>query len=257
MKRYARKYSNGGAASERASHPKYLSGSNVLLDEIMPTLSGSSLKVLLAIVRKTYGFQKRSDKISFRTLRKLTGLSRDAVNQGIKGLGALVTVIPGAKGVPTLEGVNEYALNLNVETGELVRKSDQSENRTSQKNREKQVRKSDSSKPNSSKPNKARKSRTHTNCSPESLRAFDEIYQAFPRHVARETALKAWVTLNPDAELIGTIMRGVVLYVEQVRGKDPEYIAHLSTWLNGRRWEDEPASARNRHNYEEGAFPSL
>jgi hypothetical protein len=52
---------------------------NVVLDDLMPQLSGSELKVLLAIVRKTYGWQKRSDKISFTTLRQLTGLSRDAV----------------------------------------------------------------------------------------------------------------------------------------------------------------------------------
>lgn len=135
---------------------------NVLLDEVMPRLSGGSLKVLLAIVRKTYGFQKRSDKISFRTLRELTGLSRDAVNHAIKDLGPFLTVTHGRKGVPTLEGVNEYALNLNVETGELVRNSDQSENRTSQKNRQEQVRKSDSSKPNSSKPNSARPKRAST-----------------------------------------------------------------------------------------------
>ena len=66
---------------------------NVLLDEVMPRISGSSLKVLLAIVRKTYGFQKQADKISFRQLQKLTGLSRDAVNRAIKELGDLLKEI--------------------------------------------------------------------------------------------------------------------------------------------------------------------
>jgi phage replication O-like protein O len=224
---------------------------NVLLDEIMPTLPGSSLKVLLAVVRKTYGFGKRSDKISFRTLRELTGLSRDAVNRGIKGLGALVTIVPGAKGVPTLEGVNEYALNLNIETGELVRKSDQSEKRTSPKNLKKQVRKSDSSKPNSSKPKYcARKD-------PESLRAFDRFYQEYPRHCAKEAAERAWFKLNPDSSLVAEIMTGLARYSVEVRDSEPKFIAHPATWLNQRRWTDETCKSRKAHNYEEGAFPSL
>src|SRR5438034_9446048 len=121
---------------------------NVLLDEVMPRISGSSLKVLLAIVRKTYGFQKQADKISFRQLQKLTGLSRDAVNRAIKELGDLLKVKRGIKGVPSLAGVNEYSLNLDVSTGQLVRKHDQSENRTSPISDEELVRKSDSTKPN-------------------------------------------------------------------------------------------------------------
>jgi len=127
---------------------------NVLLDEIMPRLSGSSLKVLLAIVRKTYGFQKHADKISFRQLQQLTGLSRDSVNQGIKGLGDLLKIKPGIKGVPSLAGVNEYALNLDVSTGQLVRKHDRSGNRTSQILPVELVRKSDSTKPTLTKPKK-------------------------------------------------------------------------------------------------------
>jgi len=114
----------------------------------MPRLSGSSLKVLLAIVRKTYGFQKHADKISFRQLQQMTGLSRDSVSQGIKGLGDMVKVKPGRKGVPSLEGVNEYSLDLDVSTGQLVGKHDQSENRTSQISPVELVRKSDSTKPN-------------------------------------------------------------------------------------------------------------
>src|SRR5262245_13923551 len=137
---------------------------NVLLDEVMPKLSGSELKVLLAIVRKTYGFGKRSDKISFNLLQKLTGLSRDGVNSGIKGLGQLLVITPGVKNAPTLEGVNEYALNLDIKTGELVvRKSDRSENSTSKKTRQEPVRKSDSTKPNTN-PNsgvRQKRSRSH------------------------------------------------------------------------------------------------
>ena len=116
---------------------------NVLLDEVMPRLAASALKVLLAIVRKTYGFQKQSDRISFSQLQTLTGLSREGVNQGIKALRPLLKIKPGHKG----QIANEYSLNLDVATGLLVNKSDQSSNLTSQNNGKRLVRKVDSPKP--------------------------------------------------------------------------------------------------------------
>lgn len=74
--------------------------------------------------------------------------------------------------------------------------------------------------------------------------AFEQFYSAYPRKVARTKAQFAWLTLKPSPELVAQIMAGVGRYVEQVRGKDTEYIAHPATWLNGRRWEDEPAPAK-------------
>jgi len=53
---------------------------NVLLDEVIPKLPPGAVRVLLAIVRKTYGFQKSSDCISYSQLQVLTGLSREGVN---------------------------------------------------------------------------------------------------------------------------------------------------------------------------------
>ena len=93
---------------------------NFLIDQIAPKLSSSSLRVLLAICRKTYGFHKRSDKLSFNLLQKLTGLSRPAVNKGIKGLGPLLKIVPGVKNSPTIAGVTSYEINLDISTEELV-----------------------------------------------------------------------------------------------------------------------------------------
>jgi phage replication O-like protein O len=229
---------------------------NVLLDEVMPHLPGSALKVLLAIVRKTYGFQKNSDRISYRTLQRLTGLSRDAVNQGIKALGPLLNITPGIKNVPTLEGVNEYSLNLDIETGELVHKSDQSEIQTSRKNLEEPVRKSDSSKPNFSKHNKTsvntpdsstireeRKLTRSGSPDPAQVAAFDVWYSAYPKHVGCKPALKAWLKLSPEPALIQTIMAATSRYVEHKAGVEARFILDPATWINQERWTDEPVTA--------------
>ncbi len=120
---------------------------NVLLDEVLPKLPPGAVRVLLAIVRKTYGFQKSSDCISYSQLQALTGLSREGVNTGIKKINenfcSLLKIIPGAKG----KGASEYSLDLDVSTGQLVRKVDQSDKLTSQLRSQKVVRKVDSPKP--------------------------------------------------------------------------------------------------------------
>src|SRR5437016_781097 len=85
---------------------------NVLLDEVIPRLPLGAVRVLLAIVRLTYGFGKASDRISYTQLSKATRLSRRKVIDGVRVLGDIVTVQPGAKG----RGANEYSLNLNIDT---------------------------------------------------------------------------------------------------------------------------------------------
>lgn len=90
---------------------------NVLLDKVMPRIGDASLRVLLAITRFTYGFgDPQPRKISDTRLQRATGLSRGVAN-GINGLGSLITIKAGPKN----ERVeNEYALNLDIATGELV-----------------------------------------------------------------------------------------------------------------------------------------
>src|SRR3990167_1415977 len=49
-------------------------------------LLGAELRVLLFIIRKTYGWGKIQDKISFTQFEKGTGISRQTINKTIKNL---------------------------------------------------------------------------------------------------------------------------------------------------------------------------
>jgi uncharacterized phage protein (TIGR02220 family) len=100
---------------------------NVLLDVVMPAIKNASLRVLLAVARKTYGYQKVADDISLTQLQKLTGLSRQGVVNGIAGLGNLLGIESGD------DGMNRYRLNVDLSSGELVNLFDQSKKLTSQK----------------------------------------------------------------------------------------------------------------------------
>jgi hypothetical protein len=57
---------------------------NVIVDELLPELSGSELKVLLYIVRRTFGFQRDSDNISLsQMLNGIRKSSGDVLDRGV------------------------------------------------------------------------------------------------------------------------------------------------------------------------------
>lgn len=87
--------------------PKYTQVPDELFDKLMSHLSGAELKVLLYIMRRTFGFKKDFDNISLRqicngittkegeTLDKGTGLSLSTVQVALKGLIEKNCVITG------------------------------------------------------------------------------------------------------------------------------------------------------------------
>lgn len=68
---------------------------------------------------------------------------------------------------------------------------------------------------------------------------FAAFWQVYPLHIAKMQARQAWTKLNPDAELQVKILKALGWQVAEwrKRGVSPPY---GSTYLNGRRWEDEP-----------------
>jgi hypothetical protein len=68
---------------------------------------------------------------------------------------------------------------------------------------------------------------------------FDHFWSIYPRRVAKQNAVKAWrkaiKTVEPDV-----IIAGAEKYAIAVQGKEPQFIRHPATWLNGGCWDDEP-----------------
>ena len=68
-----------------SDQPGYTRVPNDILDA-MPTLGNAELRVLLAIARKTVGWQKECDRLSARQLSDTTGLTLKNTQQAITGL---------------------------------------------------------------------------------------------------------------------------------------------------------------------------
>lgn len=79
------------------------------------------------------------------------------------------------------------------------------------------------------------KKRIHTPIPPQ---GFELFWDSYPRKIAKQNALKAWLKVNPDVEKIMAALE-VQKDSEQWRKDGGQFIPHPATWLNGRRWEDE------------------
>lgn len=70
---------------------------------------------------------------------------------------------------------------------------------------------------------------------------FEEFWKVYPKKQDKQNALRAWKKLKPDAETQRKIMAAVRSQRDSPQwNKDGgQYIPLPSTWLNGRRWEDQ------------------
>ncbi|MBI4063485.1 MAG: hypothetical protein HY401_04200 [Elusimicrobia bacterium] len=70
---------------------------------------------------------------------------------------------------------------------------------------------------------------------------FDVFWQAYPRHVGKQSAIKAWGKLKPAPEPLKKILEALERQKqsEQWQREGGRFIPHPATWINGKRWEDE------------------
>jgi phage replication O-like protein O len=66
--------------------PNYTQTPNDLFDHWLPHLNEGELKVLLVILRKTFGWHKNKDRISISQLAKITGLHEETVVRATRSL---------------------------------------------------------------------------------------------------------------------------------------------------------------------------
>lgn len=111
-------------SNKKIEAPNYTQIPNVFFDNIMSKINGSEFKVLMAISRKTFGWHKEIDRISYSQIMEMAGISsKETVNNSIKKL--------VSKDIIKLEKVGQINYySINVTEIEPVQKSNQYENCT-------------------------------------------------------------------------------------------------------------------------------
>ena len=70
---------------------------------------------------------------------------------------------------------------------------------------------------------------------------FDRFWDAYPRHVNKQAAMKAFDKAQIDGTLLDKILTAIARQKESAQWQkdNGQFIPHPATWLNGKRWEDE------------------
>jgi hypothetical protein len=80
---------------------------------------------------------------------------------------------------------------------------------------------------------------SESNPNPNTIHQFDIFWKEYPRKVDKAKALKAFEKLKPDEELLGVMLQAIIAAKASDVWRETRFIPHPTTWLNGKRWEDE------------------
>ena len=69
-----------------SDQPGFTAIPNWLIDDVLPRISSNAAKVMIAVARKTIGWNKEHDRLAFSQLVKLTGLNRTPLTNAIREL---------------------------------------------------------------------------------------------------------------------------------------------------------------------------
>ena len=104
--------------------PNYTQIPNCIIDN-MKELSDAEFKVLMVIARKTFGWQKQRDRISLTQIMEISGMSKQGVINGKKGL-----ITKGIISEYFTHKGNEYEVNVVNQNKEPVNEVDQASQRS-------------------------------------------------------------------------------------------------------------------------------
>ena len=70
---------------------------------------------------------------------------------------------------------------------------------------------------------------------------FNQFWAAYPKHIAKRSAVKAFEKLKPDEKLLEAMLKAIEMQKESKQWEKDggAFIPYPATWLNQRRWEDE------------------
>ncbi len=212
---------------QKIEAPNYTQIPNIYFDSIMQTLNHTENIVFLVIMRKTFGWHKKRDKISYSQIMELTGIkSRTTVSTALKGL--------LEKGLIETQKAGQL-ISYTVSINELVQKIDQSKNCTGTSPNSVLVEPKTS--PNSVHTkeilNKNKEIEKQIK-EREKENLFLVFYQNYPKKTNKTDAIKKFEQLQKKGITLEVILQKLEVYKKQIRRDNTEikYIRNPARFLN-------------------------
>lgn len=202
---------------------------NTLLEKLtLAELSGSDFRVVLVILRKTSGFNKNADWISYTQFEKFTGLTRKSVSKSLARLiNAKILLVTNRE--PLHYKINPNTDNWVVTKRKLVTKCTP----TSYQMVTQVVTKRKHTKETITK-------ETITKEHVQESKEFLEFWNLYPRKQSKVDAEKKYKILVKDG-YHEKIIQGLQRYLRywKQHKTEPRYIPLPTSWLNAQRWNDD------------------
>lgn len=199
-------------------------------------IAGEAWQVLSILLRKTYGFHKKEDRIALSQLCLATGLKKPTICKALNKL-VMMNVIT-KKDTP--EG-NIWSINKDFDTWKPLPKKV-----TLPKKVMRVTQKGNASLPKKphTKDNYTKDTITKDTLSAQSADEwppeFLNFWGVYPRKTGKKAASSAWRKLRPSKELAVRIVDSVFAHLqdESWKREDGRFIPHPVTYLNQGRWDD-------------------
>lgn len=225
---------------------------NELMDAVLSAgFSQRQLLVLLAIIRKTYGYNKKEDDMSAQQIGKLCNMARTHVTTVLNQLAAMNVIQKKTGEYGCVIGIQKdysrwnlsskaeeknnpeklsgmYQIGTSTKSVQVYQIGTKASTKSVQVDSTKSVHTID----NLPKDNLNRQDI----CAPA---LFERFYTAYPRKRSRKQAERAFAKLKPDESLVDRMISAIEKAKSSGRWDDIEYIPYPGTWLRAQGWLDD------------------
>jgi phage replication O-like protein O len=233
---------------------------NELLDAVIGfPFSKRQLLVVLCVIRKTYGYNKKADTMTNGEIARATNINRRHVVSTLAEL-ADMRVLSLQKSGVEVRGGELNLVSINKRYSDWLTSADSATSQDGTTSADSatsaetalvliQYPTSAETAPVTSADLATLKRQRKKTIQKTKIDAlFDEWYQHYPKKVARGQALKAFRKLRPTPDLVRTMISAVKAQtsLRASRAASGEWVPewkHPGTWLNGQCWQDDVGSS--------------
>lgn len=210
---------------------------NELLEAIYRTnFTATELKTILFTMRFTYGFSRKEHEISLSFISKGIGISKRYVSSSVSKL------------------IDDNVLNVvreHTDTQSRIIKLNKNYSKWVNRSIVQQVKYSSAGDTQNDTTDEVQfnttgelefyqdKQNIKQNIKQGAPDLFPLFWDNYPRKVSKVSAKKAFDKLKVDDDLFKQMLKALEVQKESKQWQTKEFIAHPTTWLNQRRWEDE------------------
>lgn len=247
---------------------------NEILEAIITSpFNATQQKIILLLLRRSYGFNRKSCQLSISFIEKATGLSGRGIRTELNAL--IKTGVIDVTCEPTFNTPRELSFQKDyskwsvapqencssTENNSSTEEAQQQSGTTVPQGVELQLHSTVEAQFHSTeelqfhqerkiKDNIKKDIKDTLSCAAEET--FNRFWTAYPKKVAKEDARKAWKKIKPNQELIDKIVIAVKAQSasEQWIKDNGQFIPNPATWLNRGQWEDEIKTAASKYRTE-------